>query len=84
MAHPIHLHRQRFEITNMGGKATLGIVKEVIMPGGYHEMDFDFKAGNPGLSLPHCPMRLQRNFGFMALFACAWDQTDGSLNHIIC
>ncbi len=66
--HPIHLHRHSFEITQIGGKTTSGIMKDVTMLGGYQEMEVDFIANNPGLSLFHCHMQLHMDFGFMALF----------------
>ena len=66
--HPMHLHRHSFEITKVGGKYTSGIVKDVAMLGGYQEMEVDFVANNPGLTLFHCHMQLHMDFGFMALF----------------
>ncbi len=66
--HPIHLHRHSFEITKIGGKHTSGIMKDVVMLGGFQEMEVDFIANNPGLTLFHCHMQLHMDFGFMALF----------------
>ena len=66
--HPIHLHRHSFEITKIGGKHTSGITKDVVMLGGFQEMEVDFVANNPGLTLLHCHMQLHMDFGFMALF----------------
>ncbi|HXB93327.1 MAG TPA: multicopper oxidase domain-containing protein [Puia sp.] len=66
--HPMHLHRHSFEITKIGGKHTAGIVKDVAMLGGFQEMEVDFVADNPGLTLFHCHMQLHMDFGFMALF----------------
>jgi FtsP/CotA-like multicopper oxidase with cupredoxin domain len=66
--HPMHLHRHSFELTRVGGKSTAGIIKDVVMLGGFQEMDIDFTADNPGLSLFHCHMQLHMDFGFMALF----------------
>ena len=66
--HPMHLHRHSFEITKIGGKPTAGIIKDVAMLGGFQEMDLDFTADNPGLTLMHCHMQLHMDFGFMALF----------------
>jgi FtsP/CotA-like multicopper oxidase with cupredoxin domain len=66
--HPMHFHRHSFEITKIGGKPTAGIIKDVVMLGGFQEMDIDFTANNPGLSLFHCHMQLHMDFGFMALF----------------
>ena len=66
--HPMHLHRHSFELTRIGGKPTSGIIKDVAMLGGFQEMDVDFTADNPGMTLFHCHMQLHMDFGFMALF----------------
>jgi FtsP/CotA-like multicopper oxidase with cupredoxin domain len=66
--HPMHLHRHSFELTKIGGKHTSGIRKDVVMLGGFQEMEVDFIADNPGLTLFHCHMQLHMDFGFMALF----------------
>jgi FtsP/CotA-like multicopper oxidase with cupredoxin domain len=66
--HPIHLHRHSFELTRIAGVATPGLMKDVVMLGGYQEMEFDFTADNPGLTLFHCHQQLHMDFGFMALF----------------
>jgi FtsP/CotA-like multicopper oxidase with cupredoxin domain len=69
--HPLHLHRHSFELTRIGGKPTAGVVKDVIMLGGFQEAEFDFVADNPGLTLFHCHQQLHMDFGFMALFEYA-------------
>jgi FtsP/CotA-like multicopper oxidase with cupredoxin domain len=66
--HPIHLHRHSFEITKWAGLATSGVMKDVVMLGGYQELDIDFTADNPGLTLFHCHQQLHMDFGFMTLF----------------
>jgi FtsP/CotA-like multicopper oxidase with cupredoxin domain len=66
--HPLHLHRHSFELTQIGGKATAGVIKDVVMLGGFQELAFDFVADNPGLTLFHCHQQLHMDFGFMALF----------------
>ncbi len=66
--HPLHLHRHSFELTRVGGKTTAGVMKDVVMLGGYQELSFDFVADNPGLTLFHCHQQLHMDFGFMALF----------------
>jgi FtsP/CotA-like multicopper oxidase with cupredoxin domain len=66
--HPIHLHRHSFELTNVAGQKTAGILKDVVMVGGYQEMEVDFVANDPGLTLFHCHQQLHMDFGFMALF----------------
>ncbi len=69
--HPIHLHRHSFELRRIGGVATAGIVKDVVMLGGYQEVEVDFVADNPGPTLFHCHQQLHMDFGFMALFRYA-------------
>ncbi len=66
--HPIHLHRHSFELTRLAGKTTSGILKDVVMLGGYQEAEIDFVADNPGLTLFHCHQQLHMDFGFMTLF----------------
>ncbi len=66
--HPLHLHRHSFELTRIGGKPTGGVLKDVVMLGGFQELEFDFVADNPGLTLFHCHQQLHMDFGFMALF----------------
>lgn len=66
--HPIHLHRHSFELTTIAGKRTSGILKDVVMLGGYQEAEIDFVADNPGLTLFHCHQQLHMDFGFMTLF----------------
>jgi len=66
--HPIHLHRHSFELTRIAGQATSGVIKDVVMIGGYQEAEIDFVADNPGLTLFHCHQQLHMDFGFMCLF----------------
>jgi FtsP/CotA-like multicopper oxidase with cupredoxin domain len=66
--HPIHLHRHSFELTKFAGKKTSGVMKDVVMVGGYQEVEVDFVADHPGLTLFHCHQQLHMDFGFMSLF----------------
>jgi FtsP/CotA-like multicopper oxidase with cupredoxin domain len=66
--HPIHLHRHSFELSSLAGMPAAGILKDVVMLGGYQEAEVDFVADNPGLTLFHCHQQLHMDFGFMALF----------------
>jgi len=66
--HPIHLHRHSFELTKIAGQSTSGVIKDVVMVGGYQEAEIDFVADNPGLTLFHCHQQLHMDFGFMTLF----------------
>ena len=69
--HPIHLHRHSVELTKLAGQATAGVMKDVVMVGGYQEAEVDFTADNPGLTLFHCHQQLHMDFGFMTLFEYA-------------
>src|SRR5712692_5685714 len=66
--HPIHLHRHSFELASLAGTPTGGILKDVLMLGGYQEAEVDFVADNPGLTLFHCHQQLHMDYGFMTLF----------------
>ena len=66
--HPIHLHRHSFELTEYAGVPLGGVIKDVVMVGGYQEVEVDFTADNPGLTLFHCHQQLHMDFGFMTLF----------------
>jgi FtsP/CotA-like multicopper oxidase with cupredoxin domain len=65
--HPLHLHRHSFELARVGGKPTAGVIKDVVMLGGFQEVEFDFVANNPGPTLFHCHQQLHMDFGFMQL-----------------
>jgi FtsP/CotA-like multicopper oxidase with cupredoxin domain len=65
--HPIHLHRHSFELTSLAGKPTTGVLKDVMMLGGYQEAEVEFVADNPGPTLFHCHQQLHMDFGFMTL-----------------
>jgi FtsP/CotA-like multicopper oxidase with cupredoxin domain len=66
--HPIHLHRHSFELTKYAGTTMAGVLKDVVMVGGYQQVEVDFTADNPGLTLFHCHQQLHMDFGFMTLF----------------
>jgi FtsP/CotA-like multicopper oxidase with cupredoxin domain len=65
--HPLHLHRHSFELVRVGGKPTAGVIKDVVMLGGFQEVEFDFVADNPGPTLFHCHQQLHMDFGVMAM-----------------
>jgi FtsP/CotA-like multicopper oxidase with cupredoxin domain len=66
-SHPIHLHRHNMEITNIGGKPTAGIIKDIVNVPRRSTAEVDFVAGSPGLALFHCHMQLHMDFGFKML-----------------
>ncbi len=69
--HPLHLHRHSFELAHVHGKPTAGVIKDVVMLGGFQELTVEFVADNPGMTLFHCHQQLHMDFGFMALFKYA-------------
>jgi len=66
--HPIHLHRHSFELTKTAGKPLARVMKDVVMVGGYPEVEISFTADNPGITLFHCHQQLHMDFGFRTLF----------------
>jgi len=66
-AHPVHLHRHTFELTRFGGKATAGVMKDVVVVPAKKQVEVDFTADNPGPTLFHCHQQLHMDYGFMAM-----------------
>jgi FtsP/CotA-like multicopper oxidase with cupredoxin domain len=69
-AHPMHLHRHLWEIAEINGKKTAGIVKDTVIVPYYGRAVVDFTADQPGLSLFHCHIQQHMDYGFKALFRC--------------
>ena len=53
-AHPIHLHRHRFEIVRYAGQPVSGIWKDVVVVPAWKQVEVDVPTTQPGLSLLHC------------------------------
>jgi FtsP/CotA-like multicopper oxidase with cupredoxin domain len=70
-AHPMHLHRHLFEIVEIYGKPTGGLIKDTVVVPMYGRAVVDFVADQPGLSLFHCHIQHHMDFGFKALFRYA-------------
>ena len=66
-AHPVHLHRHSFELTKFAGKATAGIMKDVVVVPARKQVEVDFTADNPGPTLFHCHQQLHMDYGFMTM-----------------
>jgi FtsP/CotA-like multicopper oxidase with cupredoxin domain len=66
-AHPVHLHRHSFELLNVAGKPSAGVMKDVVNVQPQSKVEACLIADNPGPSLFHCHMQLHMDFGFMAL-----------------
>ena len=67
-AHPVHLHRHLFELSEYNGKPTSGIMKDTVVVPMYGRVSVDFVADQPGLTLFHCHNQIHMDFGFKALF----------------
>jgi FtsP/CotA-like multicopper oxidase with cupredoxin domain len=70
-AHPMHLHRHLFELSEIYGKATAGIMKDTVVVPFYGRASVDFVANQPGLTLFHCHIQHHMDFGFKALLRYA-------------
>ena len=60
-----------FELVEIYGKKTAGIIKDTVVTPYYGRAVVDFVADQPGLSLFHCHIQQHMDFGFKALFRYA-------------
>ena len=67
-AHPTHLHRHLWELAEINGKKTSGVLKDTVVVPYYGRVTVDFTADQPGLSLFHCHIQQHMDYGFKALF----------------
>jgi FtsP/CotA-like multicopper oxidase with cupredoxin domain len=70
-SHPLHLHRHYFELVDVNGKPTAGLMKDTVIVPVYGRVTADVLADQPGLSLFHCHIQQHMDFGFKALFRYA-------------
>jgi len=70
-AHPMHLHRHLWELVEINGRKTAGIIKDTVVVPFYGRATVDFTANQPGLSLFHCHLQQHMDYGFKALFRYA-------------
>ena len=70
-AHPMHLHRHLWELVDVNGKKTSGIIKDTVIVPYYGRATVDFTADQPGLALFHCHIQQHMDYGFKALFRYA-------------
>jgi FtsP/CotA-like multicopper oxidase with cupredoxin domain len=66
--HPLHLHRNSFELTNIYGKRTTGVMKDVVVVKGHQKLEVDVTPMMDGLTLFHCHQQLHMDYGFKLLF----------------
>jgi FtsP/CotA-like multicopper oxidase with cupredoxin domain len=67
-SHPLHIHRHSFELVDVNGKPTGGIMKDTVIAPLYGRVTVDLMANQPGLTLFHCHIQHHMDFGFKALF----------------
>jgi FtsP/CotA-like multicopper oxidase with cupredoxin domain len=79
--HPVHLHRHSFELVKVAGKATRGVMKDVVDVMARTQVEVDLVADNPGPSLFHCHMQLHMDFGFMTLLQYAGGPAPPVMSH---
>jgi len=70
-AHPLHLHRHTFELVDLNGKPTSGVMKDTVIVPMYGRVSIDLIADQPGDTLFHCHIQHHMDFGFKALFRYA-------------
>jgi FtsP/CotA-like multicopper oxidase with cupredoxin domain len=70
-SHPVHIHRHLFELVELNGKPTGGIMKDTVTVPAFGRAAVDLVADQPGLTLFHCHLQQHMDFGFKALFRYA-------------
>jgi len=70
-AHPVHLHRHRFELVRFDGQPTSAVWKDVIVVPAWKQVEVDVPTTQPGLTLFHCHQQFHMDMGFMALMKYA-------------
>jgi FtsP/CotA-like multicopper oxidase with cupredoxin domain len=70
-SHPLHFHRHLFELVELNGKATAGVMKDTVIVPAFGRAAVDLVADQPGLTLFHCHIQQHMDFGFKALFRYA-------------
>jgi len=70
-AHPLHLHRHLFELVEIYGKPTAGIMKDTIVVPRWGRAVVEFVADQPGVTLFHCHIQQHMDYGFKALLRYA-------------
>ncbi len=66
-AHPLHVHRHRFEITRIADKPTSDVFKDTVVVPAWKQVEVDVVTANPGKTLLHCHQQMHMDMGFMAM-----------------
>ena len=61
----------QFEIAEIYGRATAGIIKDTVVAPSYGRVSVDFTADQPGPTLFHCHIQHHMDYGFKALLKYA-------------
>jgi FtsP/CotA-like multicopper oxidase with cupredoxin domain len=69
--HPLHLHRNSFELTKVHGRPTSGVIKDVVLVKAFQKVEVDVTPAMTGLTLFHCHQQLHMDYGFKMLFDVA-------------
>jgi FtsP/CotA-like multicopper oxidase with cupredoxin domain len=69
--HPLHMHRHLWELVDINGKPTSGLIKDTVVVPFYGRATVEFMADQPGLTLFHCHIQAHMDYGFKALFRYA-------------
>jgi FtsP/CotA-like multicopper oxidase with cupredoxin domain len=67
-AHPLHLHRNTFEVTRVHGRSTRGVRKDVVLLDAFSKIEVDFVSDQRGPTLFHCHNQFHMERGFRKLF----------------
>jgi FtsP/CotA-like multicopper oxidase with cupredoxin domain len=67
-AHPVHLHRNSFELVNVYGKPNAGVTKDVVLVRGFRKIEADVTPVMDGLTSFHCHQQLHMDYGLKLLF----------------
>jgi FtsP/CotA-like multicopper oxidase with cupredoxin domain len=65
--HPVHTHRNTFEVTKGGNTSISGLMKDTISMPRYSTAEIDFLADDPGATLFHCHHQDHMDEGFAGL-----------------
>lgn len=68
-AHPMHLHRFPFELTNIAGQPCAGIRKDTVVVPPFQQVQFDVLPDNGGPALLHCHNQMHMDCGLKTLLS---------------
>lgn len=66
--HPMHLHRYRFELAELHGKPSAGLLKDTVVVSPYESVEVVVTPQLTGLALFHCHNQMHMDSGLKTLF----------------